>query len=189
VKDWIPLFQELIWPLFIGLLLLWNKSWFKALLASIKQRVEDGSDFNVGPGGISVGQAPTLPDSVNEADVIDDGFKPEGELPPDEIDEVSIENQISLSHRTSFWKMKNGRAFYHIYITTHAQTQTAKSNIDKVVYHLHPTFKNATRVISTQDNDFLLQTNGWGEFLAKADIYLKDTKTPIKLNRYIELTA
>jgi hypothetical protein len=189
VKDWIPVLQELIWPIFIGLLILWNKAWFKEILATIKKRVEDGSELNVGPGGLSVGQAPVLPDEVNEEDIIDDGYKSQGEVPLGEAEKPSVENQISLSHRTTFWKMKNGRAYYRILITTHAETEDAKSKIDKVVYHLHPTFKNSTRVISTPENNFLLKTNGWGEFLAKAEIHIKGSAAPIKMNRYIELKA
>jgi transcription initiation factor IIF auxiliary subunit len=64
-----------------------------------------------------------------------------------------------------------------------------KSKIEKVVYHLHPTFKNPTRVITTNENDFLLKTNGWGEFVINAEVYLKNVSAPIKLNRYIELKA
>ena len=191
MKDWVPLIQELIWPIFIGILILWNKSWFKELLDTMKGRVKEGSEFNIGPSGVSVGQAPILPDTVNKEDVIDDGYNPENEIDniPEEPEPESVGSQLSLSHRTSFWKMINGRAYYKIFITTHATTQEKKSQIEKVVYHLHPTFKNPTRVISTSENDFLLKTNGWGEFVTRAEVYLKCSTAPIKLNRYIELKA
>lgn len=189
MKDWMPIIQELIWPLFIGLIILWNRTWFKELLDTINERVKEGSEFNIGPSGVSVGQAPTLPDQVSEEDVIDDGYQPQDEMPISTVEENTLENQVSLFHTTSFWKMKNGRAYYRIYITTHAINDEAKSKIEKVVYHLHPTFKNSTRVISTSENDFLLKTAGWGEFVTKAEIYITNSDSPIKLNRYIELKA
>ncbi len=192
MKDWIPLLQELIWPIFIGLLIYLNKSWFKEILDTVKERVKVGSEFNIGPSGISVGKAPVLPDAViGTDDIIDDGYNPESTQAniPDEPASQVIDEQLSLSHRTSFWKIKDGRVYYRIFITTHAANQELKSKIEKVVYHLHPSFKNPTRVITTHDNDFLLKTNGWGEFVTRADVYLKNDSAPIKLNRYIELKA
>jgi len=189
MESWTPIIKELIWPIFIGVLILWNRKWFKGLLDTITERVKEGSGFNIGPSGVSVGQAPTLPDAVNEEDVIDDGYEPETKAVLLESKGSILENKFSLSHRTSLWKMKNGRAYYRIYITTHAENNEAKSSIEKVVYHLHSTFKNPRRVISTSENDFLLKTNGWGEFVINAEIYVKNKDNPIKLNRYIELTA
>jgi len=191
MSDWISLIKELIWPLFIGVIILWNRQLFKELLNAIRERVKDGSEFNIGPSGVSVGQAPVLPDTVSQDDIIDDGYLPDNnslDLPTN-TESKSIESQYSLSHHTSFWKIKNGRPYYRIFITTHAETKSAKSKIEKVVYHLHPTFKNPTRVVSTSENDFLLKTNGWGEFVIKAEVYLSNSSTPIKLSRYIDLKA
>ncbi|QDT98021.1 pYEATS domain-containing protein [Gimesia aquarii] len=189
MKDWIPLITELIWPTLIGFLIWWNKKWFVEFLDIIKKRVEEGGEIQLGPAGFSVGNAPLLPASVNPDDMIDDGSELENsqDTIPDEPSSNAIADKILLSHRTAFWKIKNGRAYYKIFITTHADNQETKSKIQKVVYHLHPTFKNPRRVISSEENDFLLKTNGWGEFVVRAEVYLEDIDEPVKLNRYIDL--
>jgi len=168
-----------------------NKSWFKELLDTLKDRVKEGSEFKLGPSGVSVGQAPVLPDNVNNNDVIDDGYTPDGlgiaETTPQVQDDLS--DKVSLTHRTSFWKMKNGRPYYRIFVNTHAQTEEIKNLIAKVVYQLHPTFKNPIRAIISSDDDFLLKTNGWGEFIIKAEVHFSSEHPPVKLNRYIDFKA
>jgi prokaryotic YEATS domain len=191
MKEWIPFLQDLIWPIFIAFMFLLNRSWFKELLDTVNKRIKEGGELNIGPSGISVGKAPVLPEKVDNHDIIDDGYKPEPdeEEPAVEAEPVSMEDTLSLAHRTYFWKMKNGRAYYRILINTHAENDELKSKIEKVVYHLHSTFKNPTRIVTTKDNDFLLKTAAWGEFVARADVYLKDNPNPVKLNRYLDIKA
>ena len=189
MKDWIPFFQDLIWPIFIGLLIYVNQGWFKQLLKTVEQRVRDGSEFVIGPGGVSVGQAPALPDEVDEEDKIDDGYIPDLPVSDEQIKSDADEFKYTLSHTSSLWKLKNGRPFYRISAITHAENEQEKSKIEKVVYKLHPTFKNPIRPVITPENDFLLKTNGWGEFTLKAEVFLKGVDEPVLLSRYIELKA
>lgn len=189
MKDWVPLFQGLIWPIFVGAIILWNRTWFKEFLDAIRNRIKEGSEVIIGPAGVSIGQAPSLSKVVSNEDIIDDGYQSEDETPSSIIEETSLGGQLSLSHRSTFWKMKNGRVYYRILITTHTENEDVKSQIEKVIYHLHPTFKNPVRVVATPENDFLLKTNGWGEFVSKAEVYVKHSTDPICLNRYIELKA
>jgi hypothetical protein len=189
MKDWIPFLQELIWPIFIGLMIYLNRRWFNQLLKTIEQRVRDGSEFVIGPGGVSVGKAPALPDEVEEEDKIDDGYVPDALVSAELLKSDADDFKYTLSHTSSLWKLKNGRPFYRIAVTTHAESEQAKSRIEKVVYKLHPTFKNPIRPVITPENDFLLRTNGWGEFTLKAEVFLKGVDEPVLLSRYIELKA
>ena len=40
MEAWIPLLQSLVWPVFIGILVLAFRSWFRDLLDVVKKRIE-----------------------------------------------------------------------------------------------------------------------------------------------------
>lgn len=46
--------------------------------------------------------------------------------------------------------------------------------IEKVEYHLHPSFPEPIRVVTDKTNGFALNGRGWGEFLIKIIVYLKE---------------
>jgi transcription initiation factor IIF auxiliary subunit len=48
--------------------------------------------------------------------------------------------------------------------------------IKSVRYHLHPTFPQKEITISDRHTNFKLESRGWGEFIIKLDIILKDNK-------------
>jgi len=57
--------------------------------------------------------------------------------------------------------------------------------IEKVEYHLHPSFPNPVRVITDRERRFELKTRGWGEFNLSANVYIKKYEKPLTLYRYI----
>ena len=59
-------------------------------------------------------------------------------------------------------------------------------NVAKVTWKLHPTFPEPERVVDDPSTKFKLQTAGWGTFLVKADILMKDGTTQ-KLEHELEL--
>jgi transcription initiation factor IIF auxiliary subunit len=48
--------------------------------------------------------------------------------------------------------------------------------VDHVVYMLHPTFPNPVRTIKERSTKFRLETAGWGVFLIRAKVMLKQGK-------------
>ena len=46
--------------------------------------------------------------------------------------------------------------------------------IDKVWYHLHPTFPRPHILVDDRTNGFRLKGTGWGEFIVTADIIFKE---------------
>ncbi len=46
--------------------------------------------------------------------------------------------------------------------------------IEHVVYTLHPTFANPVRKTSDRRSHFKLETEGWGTFVIRAKVVLKD---------------
>lgn len=48
--------------------------------------------------------------------------------------------------------------------------------VDHVVYMLHPTFPSPVRTIKERSTQFRLETAGWGVFLIRAKVMLKQGK-------------
>jgi len=48
------------------------------------------------------------------------------------------------------------------------------SNVDHVVYILHPTFRDPIQTVRTPQNRFAFHTSGWGTFEIKARVHAKD---------------
>jgi len=55
-----------------------------------------------------------------------------------------------------------------------------------VIYTLHETFPNPIRRISSREDNFRLETSGWGEFMIYAKVLFKD-KSQIRLTHWLEL--
>ncbi len=63
-------------------------------------------------------------------------------------------------------------------------SQEDLEKIEKVVYHLHETFKNPDMTVTNRTSNFGIGLRVWGEFEITADIYLKGESKPktVKLN-------
>lgn len=60
-------------------------------------------------------------------------------------------------------------------------------DVDTVVYHLHPTFPDPERTVTDRTNRFRLQARGWGEFMIRARVNLKNGTTA-DLSHWLELS-
>lgn len=194
MKDWIPLLQTLVWPAFLGMLVVAYRNSFKQILLAIKKRIDDGSEFNLGPGGLGLGAAPKLPDEPDEEDIIDDGSKEDShpellarEQAIEEEEKLAPEKSLQLVHRTSFLKVKNNRNYYRIIVSLDCRDPEAMAKVERVVYYLHRTFVNPVREVTDPANNFSLRTAAWGEFTIRADVYMQERKEPLRLSRYISI--
>ena len=59
--------------------------------------------------------------------------------------------------------------------------------IDKVWYHLHPTFPRPHILVDDRTNGFRLKGTGWGEFIVTADIIFKEGGEIISKRHYLRL--
>lgn len=59
-------------------------------------------------------------------------------------------------------------------------------SVEYVKYILHPTFPNPVRIVKDRANGFRLRTKGWGTFLIRAFVYLKNGDK-IKLEHSLDL--
>lgn len=196
MKHWIPLLQSLVWPVFIAILIFKFRSHFEGILKSIKKRIEEGSSVGVGPGGITIGSAPPLPDDPDPEEMIDDEEELKHKTSPELIEKGrSLEKELSvnpveklqLTHRSRYLKMKKDRAYYRIVVSLDPYNTDALAQVERVVYFLHRTFKNPVREVTSRETNFELRTAAWGEFTIRADVYLKGQSEPLRLSRYLDI--
>jgi len=196
MKDWIPLIQSLVWPVFITGIIIIFRSLFEGILKAIKKRVEEGSSITVSSTGLILGSAPQLPDNPTPNEIIYDGE--DEKIPPElfekerALEKELIENPIEklqLIHTSKYLKIKNGRNYYRLVISLDPHNPEALSKVEKVVYFLHKTFKNSVREINDKETNFELRTAAWGEFTIRAEIYFKGKKEPLKLSRYLDIQS
>jgi hypothetical protein len=49
--------------------------------------------------------------------------------------------------------------------------------VDRVTYHLHPTFVEPERTVTDRSTNFILRSEGWGEFNVGATVFYKNGQT------------
>ena len=193
MKALIPFFQSLIWPIFITVLLFGFGGWFQKFLDVVKKRIESGSEMSVGPSGFALGVAPKLEEPKDAASkspqqVIEKYAKETKKETPQQETALELAKYFRLVHSASYNSTlgkQNGRPYYTIRVKLEAVSPELLHKVSKVVYHLHPTFPNPDREVTTRDNDFELETYGWGQFNLSADVYFEDGSQPLKLFRYL----
>ncbi|MFL6511186.1 MAG: pYEATS domain-containing protein [Nitrososphaera sp.] len=61
-----------------------------------------------------------------------------------------------------------------------------RKEIKKVIYHLHPTFTNKDIVKIKENEGFMLEGQGWGEFIITLELVLYDYRSLI-IEHYLSL--
>ena len=61
---------------------------------------------------------------------------------------------------------------WSIFIET--EPESFRKEIEKVIYHLHPTFPNKDVTIVNESQSLKLSAQGWGEFTIRIEIVLDD---------------
>jgi transcription initiation factor IIF auxiliary subunit len=61
-----------------------------------------------------------------------------------------------------------------------------RKEIKKVIYHLHPTFPNKDVVKTNESEGFVLNAQGWGEFIITVELVLYDDRRLI-IEHYLSL--
>jgi hypothetical protein len=196
METWIPFLQSLVWPVFLGILLLTSRGWVKEVLEVIKKRIEQGSEMSLGPSGFSLGMgnAPKLEQPTPEQEnkllkKVDEQIANKEPLAQPSIAKELLQS-IYLIHSATFFKQAgpstDKRDFYTIKVQLSADSQTVLDKIAKVVYYRHPSFGDKT-VLETSDKEsnFEMVTRVWGQFNLRAEIYFKDGDQPLTLYRYL----
>ena len=200
MTEWIPLLQTLVWPIFITIFILFARPQIVQILKSIATRIERGDPFQAGPSGLSLGSSepkltrldevdkveekPSLSIEVNAETSISAEQRPE--IPQTSKSPIQYENVLYLIHSVSAPRVDtDGVERRAVQVILDADSESLLDNVEKVVYHLHPTFPNPDRETTDRKRRFELKTRAWGEFNLSADVYIKGYDEPLKVNRYL----
>ena len=177
IKDWIPFFQTLIWPLLIVLLIFILRDFVTELFQIAKNRIKEGAEVTIGPEGISLGRAPKLNDITDNDEVA--------------IKEISASDskeflytQFYLVHGAEFTNSPS-EGDYLIRVQIESDDSKNLKKIEKIAYHLHHTYYNRVRERKNPKNNFELQFNAYGQFLLRAEVFFKGSKESLTLWRYL----
>ncbi|GLY75442.1 pYEATS domain-containing protein [Actinoallomurus iriomotensis] len=188
MKDWIPFLQALIWPVVVLTFAFKFRAGLGRLIEAINSRVERGDSFEAGASGIKLG--PSSPQTAAGVEP-QPGAQPVLEVPPPlaELTEPSTDaaprvHLVHSAHRDSALD-RNGYRYFRLRIALEGDSDSDLDRVTKVVYHLHPTFRDPDRVVTNRSTGFELTTAAWGMFNLTADVYVKGSTEPIRLERYL----
>jgi hypothetical protein len=176
MKHWIPFFQSLVWPLvFLGLLIWFRKS-VKIVLSAIATRLGSGAAFEVGLKGIKIGGVQAPPSTAM-------ALVPE----PATREIEGLPHSIYMTHEAVRDRSldKDGTEYYRLRIALEADEAALLDEVEKVTYHLHPTFKNPDRTATERSSNFEIGTAAWGDFNMTAEVFFKNNKPKLVIERYI----
>jgi len=176
----IALLQTLVWPVFLALLLFLGRKPLARIAAAVERRIERGAEVGVKAFGTEVTIGKLLPDEAQLQRAQIAARKPTAP-------EGDILNSLYLIHARTGPPHgdSKGRERWWIHIRLDADSPDLLDSVDRVVYHLHPTFHPPEREITQRENGFELTIGAWGEFNVWADVYLKDKRKPLVLRRYL----
>jgi len=177
MKDWVPFFQTLIWPAFLGAALWIFRSPVSDVVLAIKRRIEAGAEMALGPGGITLGSAPVLKNE--EATKKEKSTRESADDPP------YLAGAIYLVHSAKFARSVPEGKDYKITVRTYAETSELEDAIERVEYHLHRSYRRRVRESTDQGGNFELSLYAWGQFNLKAHVYLKGKDKPVVLWRFL----
>jgi hypothetical protein len=173
VKDFVPLLQSLIWPLFIGVMILFNRESLNKITKALTKRIEEGAALKA--AGVEIGAAPSLPPVVRSED-------------PRQVDELPHDlYMVHVAWRDAGLDTPD-HEYYRLRIFLDADVPDRIGDIVEVVYRLHPTFKEPVRRVIDRHGNFELRTIAWGEFNMTAEIMFQDGGRLV-VERYINLPS
>jgi len=172
-----------------GGLLIANRKWVKEVAEIIKERIRKGSGFKTPVFELLDGVAPKMEvEGPNPQEVFEKIAHETREAPfldPSLLLEAA--NSLYLVHTAEQTANQDslGRPYYLVRVQLAAAVSNLLDNVERVVYHLHPTFPNPEREVTNRDNQFELTLQAWGQFTLRADVYLRGSAKPIPLTRYL----
>lgn len=101
-------------------------------------------------------------------------------------DEVKLFSGLQLVHSAEQVAPIQGKRISHVFNIYVVGTKDELGQIEKVEYHLHPTFKRNIMESVDRENKFGIGIRVWGQFKITADVYQKGKNKPIQLERYLD---
>jgi hypothetical protein len=178
MSEWIPFLQSLVWPVFLAVFLFLAREQVRGILTSIKARVERGDPFQAGPGGISFGQSDRKFTRLGEEkEVIDEDVT---------HSPVKYKKLVYLIHSVTGPRVGSDNVERRdIGVILDADSEKILDKVERVVYHLHPTFRDPDMEVTDRERRFELVISAWGQFNLSADVHFTGYEKPLTLYRYL----
>ncbi len=202
IQPLMPLIQQVLRYLAIGLLLLIFSRPMITILRGVQDRVLTGSAFSIGPSGLKFGEAPQLAEALLAEADIDELLNGHAFANEPMIEQSAPTKGGGMQQSLEFYGDRPSQRIDHVYYLVHAAKKVradqydvmirvgchnaeAIDKVERVVYRLHKTFPDPVREIRNRDNAFELKVSAWGQFMLHADVYLEGRTAPIKIDRYL----
>jgi hypothetical protein len=169
---WVPLFVALIWPLFLAGVLYVFREPIRGVAKTLAEKVGSAESVKVGPGGIELSgiQVPrALPVTADTRNL-------EG-----------LPHPVYMTH----WAARapsldrESLPYYRLKIAMDADKPEFLDQVERVVYHLDPTFREPDRESKDRTSSFAISTAAWGEFNMTAEVFRRGEGLPLVIERYI----
>ncbi|MER8187762.1 pYEATS domain-containing protein [Kitasatospora sp. NPDC094015] len=188
MNDWVVLLQTVIWPIVVVTLAFTFRAGLRRLVEAINSRVERGDPFEAGASGIRLGpSSPPIPTGAEPqpgAQPVLEGPPPLAELVGEPAGGGPRFHLVHTARRDSAVDRK-GYRYFRLRIALEGDQDSDLDRVAKVVYHLHPTFRDPDRTVTDRSTGFELATAAWGTFNLTADVHLKGGAEPVRLERYL----
>jgi len=182
MQDWIPLFQSLVWPVILILILLVARKQVSSILSAIARRVGSGDAVKAGPFalGKSIPQDAYSPKSPQ-------GTSSEPQDSSEMPARIERVRELRLVHEIGQWGVdRDGYERRDVVVWLEPYPEAVAETIDRVVYYLPESWPKHLRVQSKDNpkDGFRLKTRAYGEVTVGAEVHFKNGRPPIIINRY-----
>ncbi len=179
---YVPLFQTVVWPVFLGVLLWCFRRQFGLCVEAIQKRIETGSSLKAGP--VEIGE-----------DLRDlDYASPQAKLPASQQPEMSdwdderkgiykSNSGIFLTHILTPSKRPGQKYDIFIYLIRHKTTDF--SDVQKTEFFLGHMWGSKVFTEEPKNGKIGVSTSAYGPFLCTCRVHLKKGEV-INLHRYID---
>lgn len=87
-----------------------------------------------------------------------------------------IKATINKNFKPIAFKVK-GKPHYQIFLEVEPNNGIDMSDVSRVEYTLHPSFKDRIRMSNDVSNNFQIEIKAWGSFVVKAKLFKNDGTT------------
>lgn len=178
MKDYIPLLQTLVWPVFLAILIAVFRQQFQQIVETIRRRVEDGSSVKAGP--IEIGEHLESLDYVPPSEAKDSG-KEDWEQVRAAI--YHDNHGLFLTHVVTPSRKRGQKYDVFIYLIKHKTSDL--SDVNFAEFFLGHMWGNRVFREELKDGMIGMSTSAYGPFLCICRVHLNDGTT-VALERYID---
>ncbi len=182
LMPYIPLFQTLVWPVFLAVLVWCFRRQFVSCVEAIRKRIETGSSLKAGP--IEIGEDLH---GLHYALPREDAASPQPSGPDDWVDErngiYKRNSGLFLTHILAPSEKPGQKYDIFIYLIRHKTVDF--SDVQKAEFFFGHMWGNEVFTEEPKDGKLGISTSAYGPFLCTCRVYLKSGEI-IHLHRYID---